>query len=117
MTAIRIPRAGTKDSFRKLAKQTSWIDNVVESMFDEDKVPDEVAVGWLVEGIFDRFRPYFDAFCERKGYMLPTMARMPPGATAAMWTDGNVNYSVQRIINQHCYAYYHRWLFAKDLES
>jgi hypothetical protein len=86
MTAIRIPRAGTRKSFRKLAQQTSWIDNVVKSMFDDDKVPEEVAVEWLVEGIFDRFRPYFEAFCERKGYMLPTMARMPPRATAAMWT-------------------------------
>ena len=83
-------------------------------MFNDNKVPDEVAVGWLVEGIFDRYRPYFDAFCERKGYMLPTIARMPPGMTAAMWTDGSVNYSVQRIINQHCYALYHRWLFAME---
>jgi hypothetical protein len=114
MTAIRVPRAGTRKSFRKLAQQTGWINNVVESLYNEDKVPAGVAVDWLVEGIFDRYRSYFDAFCERKGYMLPTMARMPPTATAAMWIDGNVNYSVQRIINQHCYAHYRRWLFAKE---
>jgi hypothetical protein len=53
-------------------------------VFTGDKVLEDVGVEWLVEGIFDRFRSYFDAFCERKGYMLPTMARILPTATAAI---------------------------------
>jgi hypothetical protein len=32
MTAIRVPRAGTRKSFRKLAQQTGWINNVVERL-------------------------------------------------------------------------------------
>jgi hypothetical protein len=79
------------------------------------KVSEEVGVEWLVEAIFERHRPQFDLFCERKGYiMLPTTARMPKGRTTAMWTDGNVSYGAQRTINQHCYEHFRRWIFAKE---
>jgi hypothetical protein len=47
MNAIRVPEAGTRKSFRKMAKLTGWIDNVVVSMYNADKVPEEVGVGWL----------------------------------------------------------------------
>jgi hypothetical protein len=113
-TAVRIPCAGTRDSFRKSAKQTGWIEHVIESMLNEKKVLPEVGVEWLIEAIFERHRPQFDSFCERKGYQLPTMARMPKDKTAAMWTDAKVLYAGQRIINQHCYEHFRRWIFAKE---
>jgi hypothetical protein len=34
-TAVRIPCAGTRISFRKSAKQTGWIEHVVESMYNK----------------------------------------------------------------------------------
>jgi hypothetical protein len=34
--------------------------------------------------------------------------------SAAMWIDGNVSYSVQRIINQHSYEHFRRWIFTKE---
>jgi hypothetical protein len=106
-TAIRIPRTSTRSSFRKSAKQTSWIEQITESMLNQEKVSPDVGVEWLVESIFEIHGPQFESFCERKGYLLPTTARMHKGKTAAMWTDGNVTYSVKRIINQHCYEHFH----------
>jgi hypothetical protein len=70
-TAVRIPCAGTRSSFRKSAKQTGWIEDVIESMFNKKKVLPEVGVEWLIESVFERHRPQFDSFCERKGYLLP----------------------------------------------
>ena len=113
-TAVCVPRTATRQSFRKSAKQTGWIKNVIESMFKEDKVPEEVGVDWLVEGIYDRFRPYFESFCVRKGFALPVTARMPPDRTAAMWTDANVSYTTQRTISKHCHEHFRRWIFAKE---
>jgi hypothetical protein len=70
-TAVHIPRSATKISFRKSAGITGWIEQVVASMFDKAKVPEEVGVEWLIEAIYFRYRPQFDAFCVRKGYSLP----------------------------------------------
>ena len=112
-TAVRIPRTGTGLSFRKSAKQTHWIEQVTQSMYEEKILP-EVGAEWLIEAIFERYGPQFESFCVRKGYLLPTTARMPKGKSAAMWTEGNVSYGVQRIINQHCYEHFGRWIFAKE---
>jgi hypothetical protein len=112
--AVCIPRTATRGSFRNSAKSTGWIENVTESMYNKEKIPAEVGTEWLIEAIFERHRPQFESFCERKGYMLPKSARMPKDKSAAMWTDGNVSYSVQRIINQHCYEHFRRWIFAKE---
>jgi hypothetical protein len=113
-TAVCIPRTGTRNSFRKSAKKTNWIAQVTESMFNTDRVLSDVGLEWFIEAIYERHRPQFESFCVRKGYMLPTTARMPKGKSAAMWTDGNVSYKVQRIINQHCYEHFRRWIFAKE---
>jgi hypothetical protein len=98
-TAVRIPCTGTRSSFRKSAMQTCWIEQVTESMLNKEKVLPEVGVEWLIEAIFDRHRPQFESFCERKGFLPPTqrlaaanhVARMPKGKSAAMGTDGNVS--------------------------
>jgi hypothetical protein len=82
-TAVRIPCNGTRDSFRKSVKRTGWVDHIFESMFNKVKVLPEMGVEWLIEVIFERYRPHFESFCERKGFMLPTTARMPKGKTAA----------------------------------
>jgi hypothetical protein len=82
-TAVRIPCAGTRMSFRKSAQQTQWIEQVTESMLKHEKVLPEVGVEWLIEALFERHRPQFESFCERKGYLLPTTARMPEGKSAA----------------------------------
>jgi hypothetical protein len=73
-TAVRIPRTGTRLSFRKTALQTRWIEQVTESMLDKEKVLPEVGVEWLIESLYERHRPQFESFCERKGYLLPTKA-------------------------------------------
>jgi hypothetical protein len=114
-TAVYLPRAGTRDSFRKLAKQTGWIGHIIiENMLNKERVLPEVGVEWLIEAIFEQFRPEFESFCQRKGYLLSTTARIPQEKSAAMWTEVNVSYGAQRIINQHCYEHFGRWIFAKE---
>jgi hypothetical protein len=88
--AVCIPRTSTRRSFRMSAQSTGWIENVTESMVNKEKIPAEVGTEWLIEAIFERHRPEFESFCERKGYMLPKTARMPKDKSAAMWTNGNV---------------------------
>jgi len=83
-------------------------------MLNKEKIPLEVGVEWLIEALFERHGPQFESFCERKGYLLPTTASMPKDRTAAMWTEGNVSYGVQRTINQHCYEHFRCWIFAKE---
>jgi hypothetical protein len=70
-TAVHIPCSSTRAGFRMSAKRTGWIEQVVANMFDKAKVPEEVGVEWLIEAIWERYRPQFDAFCVRKGYVLP----------------------------------------------
>jgi hypothetical protein len=67
-TAVRIPCTGTRSSFRRTARQTRWIEQVTESMLNKEKVLPEVGVEWLIEALFERHRPQFESFCERKGY-------------------------------------------------
>jgi hypothetical protein len=69
-TAVCIPRTATRQSFRNSAKYTGWIEHVTESMFNKEKIPAEVGMEWLIEAIFERHRPQFESFCERKGYIL-----------------------------------------------
>jgi hypothetical protein len=115
-TAVRIPRSSKRSSFRKSVKVTGWLDHVMNNMYNESRVPPDVANGWLIESIVERCRPEFEAYCEQKGHMLPTTARMSPDKTAAMWTDGNVSYAVQRTLGQHCYDHFRRRMFAKETD-
>jgi hypothetical protein len=58
-------------------------------MVNKEKVLPEVGAEWLIGAIFERYRPEFESFCQRKGYLLPMTARMPKDKSAAMWKDGN----------------------------
>jgi hypothetical protein len=103
-TAIPVPCCGTRHSFRNSANRTGWIQQIIESMYNKEKVLPEVAIEWLIEAIFELHPQEFESFCERKGYLLPKTARMPKDKTAAMWTDANVSYGVQRLINRSTVA-------------
>ena len=90
-TAIRIPRSGTiRLSFRKSAQQSEWIEHVVDTNFNKEKV----SVEWLWsrsrKGFFESVRCFISVGVRTQGLIHVSIARMPKEKTAAVWTAANL---------------------------